>query len=219
MSDDLRSAYDGKTIGAYRASARGERQGSIVVVQEIFGVSDHIRERCDTYAAAGYDAIAPSIFDRVERGFQAPLDMSGTTKGRAAVDASPWEQVAGDIQAAIDALAPPVFITGFCYGGAVTWLAAARCRGLTAASAFYGRLINNLLDDAPRVPIILHYGMKDPSIPMAAVDEVRARYPDLTVFMYPATHGFCRQGSETYDAASCALATERTLAFFASPMA
>src|SRR5687767_3737971 len=220
MTYDLRSAYDGKTIGAYRAAAQGERRGAVVVVQEIFGISDHIRERCDTYAAAGYDAIAPSIFDRIEPGFQAPLDASGTQKGRAAVDATPWDQVAGDIQAAIDALAPPVFVTGFCYGGAVTWLAAARCRGLTAASAFYGRMINNLLDEAPQIPIILHYGDNDPSIPPAAVAEVRERYPDVPVFMYPATHGFCRQGSVGfYDAGSCELATERTLAFFASGLA
>lgn len=219
MSSDLQSAYDGKRIGAYRATAKGERRGGVVVVQEIFGVNEHIRERCDTYAAAGYDAIAPSIFDRIEPGFQAPLDMSGTQKGRAAVDASPWEQVAADIQAAIDALAPPVFVTGFCYGGAVTWLAAARCRGLTAASAFYGRMINNLLDDAPRVPIILHYGERDPSIPATAVAQVRERYPEIPVFLYPAGHGFCRQGSADHDAGSCALATERTLAFFASPLA
>lgn len=206
-------------VGAYRASATGARRGGVVVVQEIFGVSAHIRERCDTFAAAGYDAIAPSIFDRVEPGFQAGLDAAGFQKGRAAVDATPWDQVVGDIQAAIDELAPPVFVTGFCYGGAVTWLAAARCRGLTAASAFYGRLINNLLDDAPRVPIILHYGERDASIPAAAIEQVRDRYPEVPVYLYPAGHGFCRQGSADYDPGSCVLATERTLAFFASPLA
>lgn len=219
MSGELRSAYDGTEIGTYRAAAAGARRGGVVVVQEIFGVSAHVRERCDAYAAAGYDAIAPSIFDRVERGFQAPLDAEGLQKGRAAVESSPWAQVAADIQAAIDALAPPVFVTGFCYGGAVTWLAAARCRGVTAASAFYGRLINNLLDDAPRVPIILHYGERDPSIPAAAVAQVRERYPDLPVHLYPAGHGFCRHGSADYDPGSCTLATERTLAFFASALA
>lgn len=214
--EPLTSLHDGFSFGAYRAGARGARRGSVVVIQEIFGVSDHVRERCDTFAAAGFDALAPSIFDRVEPGFQAPLDAAGLTRGRAAVDASPWPQVLGDVQAAIAALAPPVFITGFCYGGAVTWLAAARCTGLAAASAFYGRLINNLLDDAPRVPIILHYGSRDPSIPPTAVEEVRARYPELPIYLYDAGHGFCRQGSSDFDAASCALATERTLAHFSS---
>jgi len=213
---ELRSALDGFAFGAHAVAARGARRGGVVVIQEIFGVSEHIRERCDAFADAGYDALAPSLFDRVEPGFAAPLDASGTQKGRAAVDASPWPQVAADVQAAIDALAPPVFITGYCYGGSVAWLAAARCRGLTAASAFYGRLINILIDDAPRIPIMLHYGARDPSIPPAAVEQVRARYPDVPIHFYEAGHGFCRQGSPDHDAASCALATERTLAFFAA---
>lgn len=214
---ELRSAHDGFTLTAHHATAHGARRGGVVVIQEIFGVTEHVRERCDAFAAAGYDAVAPSLFDRIERGFLAPLDAGGLARGRAAVEASPWPQVVADVQAAIDALAPPVFVTGFCYGGAVTWLAAARCAGLTAASAFYGRLINTLLDDAPRVPIVLHYGAHDPSIPPAAVDEVRARYPSIPVHVYPAGHGFCRQGSADYHATSCALATERTLALFASP--
>ncbi len=213
---DLRSKHDGFELGAYRAAARGERQGSVVVIQEIFGVTAHIRERCDTYAAAGYDAIAPSLFDRIEPGFLVELDAEGFARGRAAVDATPRPQLLADVQAAIDAMAPPVFITGFCYGGAVTWLAAARCSGLTAASAFYGRLINQWLDDAPQVPIILHYGKHDPSIPMAAVDAVRARYPEIPVYLYDAGHGFCRQPHSDYSEASCTLATERTLAFFHS---
>lgn len=212
---ELRSSHDGFHFDAHRVDATAPRRGSVVVVQEIFGVTDHVRERCDAFAAAGYDALAPSLFDRVERGFLVGLDAEGMQRGRAAVAASPWPQVVADVQAAIDALAPPVFITGFCYGGAVTWLAAARCTGLTAASAFYGRMINQLLDEPPRVPILLHYGARDASIPPAAVDEVRARYPEIPVHLYDAGHGFCRQGSADYDAASCTLATERTLAHFA----
>ncbi|MCZ7685933.1 MAG: dienelactone hydrolase family protein [Sandaracinaceae bacterium] len=211
---ELRSVHDGFLLGAHHVAARGERRGSVVVVQEIFGVSPHVKERCDAFAEAGFDAIAPSIFDRIEPGFSAGLDAAGIQKGREAVEASPWDQVMGDVQASIDALAPPVYVTGFCYGGAVTWLAASRCAGLSAASAFYGRLINALLDRAPKIPIILHYGRRDPSIPLESVDEVRARYPDVPVHLYDAGHGFCRQGSADYDAASCALATERTLALF-----
>lgn len=211
----LRSPLDGFELQAYRADARGTRKGAVVVIQEIFGISDHVRERCDFYAAQGYDAIAPSLFDRIEPGFEAPLELPGIMKGRAAVEASPWPQVAADVQAAIDAVAPPVFITGFCYGGAVTWLAAARCTGLTAASAFYGRLINSLLDDPPRIPIVLHYGAKDPSISAEMVAEVQARHPAIPVHLYDAGHGFCRQASGDYDEPSCTLATERTLAWFA----
>jgi carboxymethylenebutenolidase len=214
---ELRSPHDDFRFRAHRVDARGARRGAIVVIQEIFGVTEHIRERCDAFAAAGYDAIAPSLFDRVAPGFVVPEDSDGIEKGRAAVAATPWPQVAADVQAAIAAVEPPVFVTGYCWGGAVTWLAAARCSGLTAASAFYGRLINMLLDEVPAVPIILHYGARDASIPPAAVDEVRARHPRIPVYLYDAGHGFCRKGSGDYEAASCALATERTLAFFAQP--
>jgi len=211
---ELRSAHDGFALPAHHAPAQGTRRGGVVVIQEIFGITEHIWERCDTFARAGFDAIAPSLFERVEPDFHAGLDTAGFAKGRAAVDASPWPQVIADVQAAIDALAPPVYITGYCYGGAVTWLAAARCTGLTAASAFYGRMINQLLDDAPRVPIQLHYGGRDASIPASAVEEVRARYPELEIYVYDAGHGFCRQGSADYNAEACMLATDRTLAFF-----
>ncbi len=217
MTTTLTSAHDGFTLTAHRVDAIGPRRGGVVVIQEIFGVSEHVRERCAAFAAAGYDAIAPSLFDRIEPGFAAGLDAAGFAKGRDAVASSPWPQVMADVQAAIDALAPPVFITGFCYGGAVAWLAAARCTGLAAASGFYGRLINTLLGEAPRVPTILHYGNRDASIPLSAIDEVRARFPDLDVHVYDAGHGFCRAGSPDYDAAACALATQRTLAHFAGP--
>ncbi len=217
MTTTLTSAHDGFTLTAHRVEAIGPRRGGVVVIQEIFGVSDHVRERCATFAAAGYDAIAPSLFDRIEPGFAAGLDAAGFAKGKDAVATSPWPQVMADVQAAIDALAAPVFITGFCYGGAVAWLAAARCTGLAAASGFYGRLINTLLGEAPRVPTILHYGSRDAAIPMTAVDEVRARFPEIGVHLYDAGHGFCRAGSPDYDAAACALATQRTLAHFAGP--
>jgi len=213
---ELRSAHDGFSFQAHRVDARGPRKGAVVVIQEIFGISDHIRERCEMFADHGYDAIAPSVFDRLEAGFQAELELEGIMKGRAAADATPWDQVMADVQAAIDAVAAPVFITGFCYGGAVTWLAAARCTGLTAASGFYGRLINSLLDDSPRIPIQLHYGAGDPSITPDMVRQVRGRYPALPVHLYDAGHGFCREGSGDYDATSCELATERTLAWFAT---
>jgi carboxymethylenebutenolidase len=187
-----------------------------VVIQEIFGVSEHIKERCETFAAAGYDTIAPSLFDRIERWFSGTLDDAGSRKGRAAVDVTPWKQVVADLQSAIDVMPGPVFVTGFCWGGAATWLAAARCHGLTAASAFYGRMINQALDDAPRIPTILHYGARDISIPAAARDEVHARYPQIPLFLYDAGHGFCRQGSDDFDSASCELATQRTLDHFAA---
>lgn len=208
------SPHDGFALNAYRATTSGARKGGVIVVQEIFGVSPHIEEMCGAFAAAGYEALAPSLFDRVERNFSASHDEAGIKKGIAGVEASSWDQVAADIQAAIDTLEPPVFITGFCYGGAVTWLGAQKCTGLAAGSAYYGRLINKLLDQKPRIPIILHYGNADAGIPLSEVDKVRAAHPDIPIHLYDAGHGFCRRGSADYDAPSCQLAMERTLKHF-----
>ncbi len=212
----LKSNHDGASLSAFNAPAQGVRIGGVVVIQEIFGLTDHIREIAVDFAAHGYEALAPALFERIEPGFHADLTPEGIKKGIAAVMASPWDQVVGDVQAAIDALAPPVFVTGFCYGGAVAWLAAQRCTGLAAASCFYGRLINNLLEAPPRVPTILHYGRTDASIPMDAVDAVRAAHPGAYIHLYDAGHGFCRRASHDYDAPSCALALERTRAHFAA---
>jgi carboxymethylenebutenolidase len=112
-----------------------------VLIQEIFGVTDHIRELADGFAADGYETLAPSS-TIAEPGFEAGYDAErGKGAGRALSEAAPWDEVAADLQAAIAALAPPVFVVGYCWGGTAAWLAACRCEGVAAASAFYGRRI------------------------------------------------------------------------------
>lgn len=123
--------------------------------------------------------------------------------------------MAGDIQAAADALAGPVFVTGFCWGGAATWLAACRCSGVAAASCFYGRRISELVDETPKCPTILHFGRKDASIPMEKVDEIAAKHPDLPIHIYDAGHGFVSDRRQDYDADCARLARLRTLQLFA----
>ncbi len=205
---------DGFQLTALSSKPLGEAIGGVVVAQEIFGLTDHIAEVCDAFAAAGYHAIAPGLFDRIERGFHAGHDPAGIEKGRAAVMASPWPQVIGDMQAAIDALPRPCYVTGFCYGGAVAWMAGARASGLSAASCFYGRLIADLRDDKPAIPTMLHYGARAPSIPMDNVERVRAAVPEAPLYLYDAGHGFCRAGGADYDEAARDLAFARTLDWF-----
>ena len=211
----LKSRHDGFVFEALHAKPDGAAIGGVVVIQEIFGLTDHIAEMCERFAAEGYEVLAPGLFDRVEAGFLAGLDAAGITKGRDAVTASPWEQVLGDVQAAIAALPKPTFITGFCYGGAVSWVAAARCDGLKAAACFYGRLIVDKLDEKPKVPVMLHYGARDASIPMEQVERVRAENPDAPLYIYDAGHGFCRKASHDYDETASALALSRTVDWFA----
>lgn len=195
--------------------AAGARMGSAVVIQEIFGVTPHIRAMSALFAGAGYDVLAPALFARIDPTFEAPVDDKGIAKGRAAVAATPWEQVAGDVQAAIDALPKPCFVTGFCWGGSASWAAAARCEGLSAASCFYGRQIADILTPAPRIPVMLHYGARDASIPPENIEAVRAAAPASPLYMYDAGHGFCREGSGDFDAAARDLAMARTLDWFA----
>lgn len=211
----LASAHDSAEITALSAQPKQTPLGGIVVAQEIFGLSDHIAEICERFAAAGYQSIAPGLFDRVERDFQAPHDPEGVKKGIAAVMASPWPQVMGDVQAAIAALPQPVYVTGFCYGGAVAWVAAAQCTGLKAASCFYGRLIADLADHKPQIPVMLHYGARDLSIPPENVERVRLAAPTSPLYLYDAGHGFCREGSADFDAPARDLAMARTLDWFA----
>lgn len=211
----LTSGHDGFELSALSARPAQDPVGGVVVIQEIFGLTDHIADMTEVFADAGYAVSAPGLFDRIERNFHAGLDSAGIEKGRNAVMSSPWPQVIADVQAAIDALPKPCYVTGFCYGGAVAWMAAAHCTGLNAASCFYGRLIADLLDNTPAVPVMLHYGARDPSIPPENVERVRLAAPTSPLYLYDAGHGFCRTGSHDFDQTSRDLAISRTIDWFA----
>jgi carboxymethylenebutenolidase len=185
-----------------------------VLVQEIFGITDHIRELAEGYAEDGYEVIAPAFYDRLAPGFEADYSAPSVEQGKTLSEASPWDQVQGDLQAAIDALSPPVFVVGYCWGGAAAWLAACRCEGLSAAACYYGRRISELVDETPKVPTILHFGKTDASIPPERIEEIRALHPDLPIYLYDAGHGFVSDRRADYDADSARLARLRTLAHF-----
>ncbi|MFN3857596.1 MAG: dienelactone hydrolase family protein [Caulobacter sp.] len=213
----LKSHFDGFTLGGWHAPHRDARRGGLVLIQEIFGVTEHIRELAEGFANDGYEVIAPSFYDRLEPGFAAEgYGEEAVARGIAHANATPWDQVAGDIQSAIDALRDrgPVFVAGYCWGGAATWLAACRCDGVTAASAFYGRRISELVEETPRCPIILHFGKSDASIPMERVDEIAARHPEIPIHLYEAGHGFVSDRRRDYHADSANLARLRTLQLF-----
>lgn len=212
----LKSAFDGFELAAYHAKPTDARRGGLVLIQEIFGITDHIRELADSFAEEGYETIAPALYDRLEPGFAADYGQEAVAKGVRYSQETPWDQGAGDTQAAIHALSGPVFATGFCWGGAATWLAACRCTGLSAASAFYGRRITELKDETPKVPIILHFGKTDASIPPERVEEIREAHPDVPVHLYEAGHGFMSDRRADYHPDSAHLARLRTLALFSN---
>jgi carboxymethylenebutenolidase len=216
MGETIRigSGLDDFELGAYHAPAGDARRGGLLLVQEIFGVTDHIRELCDGFAADGYEVIAPAFYDRLEPGFEADYSEEAIARGVKYSQATPWDQVAADAQAALDRLAEPRFVAGYCWGGAATWLVACRCDGVAAASCFYGRRISELVDETPKCPTILHFGKTDASIPPEKIEEIRERHPDLPIYLYDAGHGFVSDRRRDYHADSARLARLRTLAHF-----
>lgn len=211
---------DGFELDAWHVKAAGPRKGGVIVIQEIFGLSDHIKEMAQRFGAAGYEAIAPSMYDRAERGFIVqPQDVAaGMARGFELATGNGPENAMNDIGGAFDALkgAGKVCITGYCYGGSMSWMAAARIDGLAAASCYYGGNIAQMVGLKPKCPTICHFGAKDAHIPLkGAVDKIEAAHPDVPVYVYEAGHGFARRNSADYDAVSDALAFERTIALFA----
>jgi len=210
----LNSRYDGFDLPAYHCKPLDARRGGLVVVQEIFGVTSHIRSIAEGFAADGYETLAPAFFERAKPGFEVGYDTMGMGRGRILASETPWDQVVGDLQAAIDALAPPVFVVGYCWGGTAAWLAATRCEGLAAASGYYGRQVETFKDETPRCPVILHYGKTDHSIPPENYEAVREAHPDLSIYLYDAGHGFNCDERADYNPDAARLARLRTLQLF-----
>lgn len=210
---------DGAEIAVYHAQPEGERRGGLVLIQEIFGVTDHIRELCDDYAADGYEVLSPALFDREHPGFES--DYSGPQFERAvelARKLHPFEQSLKDAQTCIDALKGkgPVFITGYCYGGSVAWRMAQISPDLAAASSYYGSLVpTQFVDQAPACATIAHFGRFDGGIPMEGVEALIAKeHPTAQIFVYEAGHGFNSDRRKDYHEPSETLAKERTLMLF-----
>ncbi|MGJ4969003.1 MULTISPECIES: dienelactone hydrolase family protein [unclassified Bradyrhizobium] len=219
MGQDIKlTASDGFQLGAYRADPTGTAKGALVVIQEIFGVNHHIRNVCDRLAAAGYVAIAPAIFDRVEPGFTSGYSPDEIAVARKFVANPDWAAFLRDTQAAIDGVknVGPVGIIGFCLGGSIAYAAATKLSGLRAAVGYYGGAVARFADDKPTVPTQLHFGEKDAGIPLRDVEAIKAKRPDVEIFVYPgAQHGFGCDERASYDQPSADLAWTRSLAFFA----
>jgi carboxymethylenebutenolidase len=211
-------ASDSFELGAYRADPAMAPNGAVVVIQEIFGVNHHIRAVCDRFADQGYVAVAPAIFDRVERNFQSGYSPDEIAIARKFVANPDWKAMLLDTQAAIDAVrgVGPVGIIGFCLGGSVAYAAATKLSGLSAAIGYYGGAIVRFADDKPKVPTQLHFGEKDAGIPLTDVETIRGKRPEVEVLVYPgAQHGFGCDERASYDKASADIARQRSLAFFA----
>lgn len=210
-------ASDGHDFSAYVAKPDGAPRGAIVVVQEIFGVNSHIRAVTDGFAADGYKAITPALFDRIERNVDLDYDPDSIARGRELKGRMDWDKPLLDIQAAIAALSGlKTGIVGYCWGGSLAWLAATRLAGIDAAICYYGGQINDFRDEAAKCPVLMHFGSEDGSIPTDAVEAIRAAQPDIPIHVYEgAGHGFSCDHRASFDAGASAVARQRTMEFLA----
>jgi carboxymethylenebutenolidase len=214
-------AKDGFTLAAYKAEPSGKPIGGLVVIQEIFGVNHHIRAVTDRFAAQGYVSIAPALFDRAKRGIDIGYDEASMKQGVEIRAKIKLEDTLLDIAAAIGALkgAGKLGIVGYCWGGSLAFIAAARLDGLSAAVGYYGGMIAAHAEEKPKVPTLLHFGEKDHGIPLSDVEKVRAARPEVEIYTYPAGHGFSCDERASFDKLSHEKALERTLAFFKKHLA
>ena len=209
-------ARDGHEFSAWLAAPEGAPRGAVVVLQEIFGVNPHIRAVTDGYAAAGYVAIAPAVFDRIRRGIELGYTPEAMTEGVGLMQQLKPEQTQLDITAAINVVkhSGRVGVVGFCWGGRQTYLTACELP-VACGVAYYGGRTVQFLDKAPRCPMLYHFGGKDSHIPLSDVDRIRAVDKQGEFHIYPqADHGFNCDMRGSFNAEAAKLAHARTLAFF-----
>ena len=206
-------AKDGHELDAYVAEPKGEAKGGIVVVQEIFGVTQHIKRVADQYAAKGYKAVAPAMFDRIERNIT--LEYSEIQKGIEYMQQLKWPNTLADLEAAANEArgAGSASVVGFCWGGTVAHVAASEL-DLDAAVSYYGGGVAKMLDKKPRCPILYHFGDQDASIPLPDIDKIKKANPASPLFVYSgAGHGFNCDERGSYSAKDAKVAFDRSIEF------
>jgi carboxymethylenebutenolidase len=209
------TASDGFKLGAYRADPAGTPKGGLVVIQEIFGVNHHIRAVCDRFAAEGYAAVAPAVFDRIQPDFESGYTPAEVEHARGFPPKIDWPALMRDVAAAVDNVkdAGKTGIVGYCLGGSVAFAAACELDGLSCAIGYYGGQIARNADRKPKVPTLLHFGDQDHSIPLTDVETIKQKRPEVEVYVYHAGHGFSCDERSAYDEAAHTEALGRTLAW------
>lgn len=212
-------AEDEQLLQAYVARPAGETKGALVVVQEIFGVNDHIQSVADDWAHDGFLAIAPAMFDRIEPNVKLEYTPEGSAKAMNFLPRIDMAKSVLDVDAAIQWLrsetACNVGIVGYCYGGTMAWLAATRLK-VEAAVGYYGGSIISFVNEKPQCPVMLHFGQDDAHIPAEAIAKIQTAHPEVPIFLYPnAGHAFNRmQDHKSYVLEAARQAKSRSLLFF-----
>ncbi len=209
-------AADGHEFAAFEAGDVKAPRG-LVLLQEIFGVNQHIQAVAKRLAGFGYRVLAPALFDRVKPGVALGYSLDEMYEGLALRSPIPREQTMMDIEAAAAALGDiPLGVIGYCWGGTLSWRASCGTRRFSAASCWYGSEIIEEKDLTPNCPVQLHYGAADHTSPPEVLATMRAAQPGVELYAYPgADHGFGCEERDSYSRQDWELAELRSLAFFA----
>jgi carboxymethylenebutenolidase len=215
-------AGDGHELSAYASQPAGTLTAGLVIVQEAFGVNRHIRSVAEGYARDGFLAIAPALFDRIERGVELGYEGADRDKGISLAGQLNPADATKDIAAALAYLRKHAVkkcgVIGYCLGGTMAWLSATRLDP-DAAVGYYGGHIARYDNEKPQCPTMLHFGKLDKHIPKEDVDRVRAAHPEVEIFWYEADHGFNCDDRASYNAAAAKQARTRSLDFFRKNLA
>ena len=210
------TAVDGHVLDCWFEAPIGERRGAIVILQEIFGVTEQLKGVARKYAALGYEVAIPALFDRVERG--AVVDFDDFDRARALMMASDLSNNLRDIDAAVQALSAKgskVAVIGFCWGGGLA-LRSAQTLRIAAGISFYGTRIDQYLDKPLDIPFLGHFGLLDDHTPVEMIEDAKAALPAMEVHMYEAGHAFANEARpSSYVEAAAEVAHTRTAEFLA----
>jgi carboxymethylenebutenolidase len=220
-------AEDGKELSAYVARPADEPVGTLVLIQEIFGVNAHIRSVADGYAKDGFVVIAPALFDRFQPGVELGYEGDDLQRAYGFYQKLDPKTALLDVAAAYGwakTEGKGIGVIGYCYGGFMSWLTATRGETLkmqpSCCVGYYPGGIGQVATEEPSCPVMLHFGAKDTHIGNDQVEAVRSAHPEVEIFVYDdAEHGFNCSARASYNAPSAALARERTLAFLKTHIA
>ena len=210
------TAADGHSFEAWRADPAGSPKGGVIFLQAIYGLTSHLGDVCDQFAADGFTAMAPALYDRTESNTVFPYDHDGMLSGMAFRENLTEATVLADVSACADALRPAagkIAISGFCTGGTWAFISASEL-DLDAAVIFYGTDVHDHLDRTLNCPTLMHYGDVDHILPIETIRKIEATYPEAEFHVYPgAGHAFYNPEQANHHADAASLAHDRSVEF------
>ena len=202
------------------SSQKNQNNKSIIIVYEIFGLTDHIKHVAEEYAKNGFLVTIPDLFSRLESNINLPYNKDGFSKGLSLKNKLGWDLPVMDIVAlaATLRLESNVSILGFCYGGSLAWLAMQKSFIFEKGVCYYGSSIPEFLELNVNCPGLLHFGKEDRGIPPSAIEKVKTYIKKnknkVELFEYEnADHGFNCNERKSYNKIAAKMAYEKTLKF------